>query len=81
MTQISFFPQGISIHGFNINRFCSGGEEQEKSLEEALTKLSEWCRDGKIRPHEHVLEGFENMPKAFIEQLEGVSQGKVIVRV
>jgi NADPH-dependent curcumin reductase CurA len=27
-----------------------------------------------------VVEGFENLPKAFIEQLEGKSQGKVIVR-
>jgi len=32
--------KGISIHGFNIHRFCSGGEEQTKSLEEALSKVT-----------------------------------------
>ena len=34
-----------------------------------------------MKPYEHVVEGFENMPKAFIDQMEGKSQGKVIVRV
>ena len=38
------------------------------------------CRQGKLNPYEHIVEGFENLPKTFIEQLEGKSQGKVIVR-
>ena len=46
-----------------------------------MDQLMEWCRDGEIQPYEHVVEGFENLPKAFIEQLDGHSQGKVIVRV
>ena len=49
--------------------------------DEALDQLAEWCRDGVITPHEHIVEGFENLPKALIDQLEGRSQGKVIVRV
>ena len=46
-----------------------------------LFQLTEWCKNGELKPHEHVVEGFENMPKAFIDQLQGKSQGKVIVRV
>ena len=38
------------------------------------------CRQGKLNAFEHVVEGFENLPKTFLEQLEGKSQGKVIVR-
>ena len=47
----------------------------------ARDKLSDWIKDGLLKPYEHVVEGFENMPKAFIDQMEGKSQGKVIVRV
>ena len=39
------------------------------------------CKAGKLQPHENVIEGFENMPKALIDQLEGKSQGKAILRV
>ena len=34
-----------------------------------------------MQPYEHVVEGFEMLPQAFIHQLQGNSQGKVIVRI
>ena len=34
-----------------------------------------------FQPHETVTEGFESIPKAFVDMMEGSSQGKVIVRV
>ena len=37
--------------------------------------------NGRIQPYENVVEGFENMPKALIDQLDGKSQGKTILRV
>lgn len=64
----------LSIYGFNVYRHMD-------EFESSLDKLSEWCRSGQLQPFEHVVEGFENMPKAFIDQLQGKSQGKVIVRV
>ena len=50
-------------------------------FDDARSQLAEWVKDGSLKPYEHVVEGFENMPRAFIEQMEGKSQGKVIVRV
>ena len=47
----------------------------------ARDQLADWVREGSLKPYEHVVEGFENMPKAFMDQMEGKSQGKVIVRV
>ena len=64
----------ISIIGFNVYRHFSRKDE-------ALDQIAEWCQDGTIAPYEHVIEGFEYLPKAFIEMMEGKSQGKVIVRV
>lgn len=46
-----------------------------------MDQLIEWCKEGHLTPYEHVVEGFEHMPRSFIDQLEGKSQGKVIVRV
>jgi prostaglandin reductase 1 len=36
---------------------------------------------GKIQYHEHVTEGFENMPAAFMGMLKGENLGKAIVKV
>lgn len=35
---------------------------------------------GKIQYHEHVIEGFENMPSAFMGMLKGENLGKTIVK-
>ena len=64
----------LTIVGFNVFRYA-------EYFEETLDELSELCRDGKLQAYEHVIEGFENMPVALINQLQGKSQGKVIVRV
>ena len=66
--------KALTITGFNLFKYS-------EHFEDTLDELSELCRSGKLQAHEHVLEGFENMPKALVEQLEGSSQGKVIVRV
>ena len=50
-------------------------------FESSLDELSEMCKHGQLQPFENVIEGFENMPKALIEQLDGKSQGKAILRV
>eukprot|EP00095_Tigriopus_kingsejongensis_P002438 maker-scaffold380_size190731-snap-gene-0.38 protein:Tk02438 transcript:maker-scaffold380_size190731-snap-gene-0.38-mRNA-1 annotation:"nadp-dependent leukotriene b4 12-hydroxydehydrogenase" len=71
---LSISLKELSIFGFNVYRHL-------ERKEEALDQLLEWCKDGIVQPHEDVVEGFENLPKAFIDQLDGKSQGKVIIRV
>ena len=66
--------KGLTIMGFNVYKYAD-------KFDEALNQLTDWCKSGDLKPYEHVVEGFENMPKAFIDQLGGKSQGKVIVRV
>ncbi len=48
---------------------------------EALTQLTEWVKDGRIKYDETIVEGFANTPKAFIGLLEGQNTGKMLVRV
>ncbi|OPJ89203.1 prostaglandin reductase 1 [Patagioenas fasciata monilis] len=49
--------------------------------EEALKALLKWVVEGKLKFHEHITEGFENMPMAFIGLFKGENLGKAIVKV
>ena len=50
-------------------------------FKEGLTQMAEWLREGKLIYREQVVEGFENMPQAFIGMLRGENTGKMIVKV
>ncbi len=47
---------------------------------EALEKLGLWIQDGKIKPVETIVDGFDNMPEAFIGLFKGDNRGKMIVK-
>jgi NADPH-dependent curcumin reductase CurA len=48
---------------------------------EALAEMSAWYREGKLKYREDIVEGFENLPKAFIGLFHGENIGKRIVKV
>ena len=47
---------------------------------EGLQQMAEWIKDGKLKYHENIIEGFENMPRAFIGMLRGENTGKQLVK-
>jgi len=46
----------------------------------AEKEISGWIDEGKIKASEHVVEGFENMPKAFISLFSGSNIGKIVIK-
>lgn len=50
-------------------------------FENAKRKLAEWYNDDKLKYRENVLEGFENIPTAFIGLFSGDNIGKQLVKV
>jgi NADPH-dependent curcumin reductase CurA len=48
---------------------------------EALRRLADWHRAGRIRFKEDILAGIERMPEAFLRLLQGKNFGKQIVRI
>ena len=48
---------------------------------EGLAEMSGWVREGKIKYREDIVEGFQNLPKAFIGLFHGENIGKRIVKI
>ncbi|XP_049766087.1 prostaglandin reductase 1-like [Schistocerca cancellata] len=48
---------------------------------EGIDQLMQWVREGKIKYHETVTDGFQNTPKAFVGMLQGENLGKAVVKV
>ena len=48
---------------------------------EAVAKLAEWVRDGRIRYQEHILPGIEHAPAAINMLYTGQNTGKLLVQV
>lgn len=47
----------------------------------ALAEMAGWLRAGKLKYREDIVEGFENLPKAFIGLFQGENIGKRLVKV
>lgn len=55
--------------------------DSEHRTPEFLRDMSGWLREGKVKYREHVVEGLENAPKAFLGLFTGENFGKLIVKV
>jgi hypothetical protein len=49
--------------------------------QEAITQLSAWSREGRIKYREDIVDGLENAPRALIRLLTGENFGKQLVRI
>jgi NADPH-dependent curcumin reductase CurA len=48
---------------------------------EGAAEMARWIREGKLKYKEDIVQGFENLPKAFIGMLQGDNTGKRLVKV
>ncbi|XP_058831166.1 prostaglandin reductase 1-like [Topomyia yanbarensis] len=48
---------------------------------EGIEQNLKWIQEGKLKYHETVTEGFENMPDGFIGMLTGGNTGKAVIKV
>ncbi len=62
------------MQGFTIGDYT-------KKLPEAMEQLSKWLMDGKLTFTETIVEGFDNVPQAFMDLFEGKNKGKMIVKI
>lgn len=66
--------KSATMRGFIIGDFS-------EKLPAATKQLSAWLRDKEIAFSETIVEGFDNIPQAFLDLFEGKNEGKMIVKI
>lgn len=62
------------MRGFIISDF-------RQKFPAATKKLSAWLKEDKLTFSETIVEGFDNIPQAFLDLFEGKNEGKMIVKI
>ena len=75
----TFHPGALIVYRARMEGFLV--TDYAHRYEEAAVRLARWVGEGKIRWTEHVTEGLENAPKAFIGMLNGENRGKALVKI
>lgn len=65
--------RSVMLQGFIVSNYSD-------RFGEALTHLTQWLNEGKIKYTETVIEGFDNLPEAFLGLFSGSNHGKMLVR-
>lgn len=65
----------LRVQGFIIN------QDYGHRLDEFRNEMIPWVKEGKIQYREHITDGLENTPEAFIGLLEGKNFGKLVMKV
>jgi NADPH:quinone reductase len=72
--QTILLTKSAMMRGFIVGDFSS-------KFPEAMNQLAVWLKDGKLTYSETVVNGFENIPQAFLDLFEGKNEGKMIVKI
>ncbi|NJC25654.1 NADP-dependent oxidoreductase [Neolewinella antarctica] len=62
------------MQGFIVSNYAA-------RFPEGMKELSGWMKEGKLTYSETIVEGFNNIPQAFIGLFEGKNSGKMIVKI
>lgn len=78
-------PTGLSVQPFLVkNSALMQGfivSNYAEKFPEAMKQLSTWLAEGKLKYTETIVEGFENIPSAFLDLFDGKNKGKMIVKI
>ena len=70
----SLIKKSLLMQGFTVRDYV-------KDFGPAIHQLSSWLKEDKLQYRETVVEGFENIPQAFIDLFEGKNEGKMVVKL
>lgn len=71
----TFHRRNLKMEGFNV--YARWSNRWMEGIEGNLA----WMKEGKLKFHETISEGFESMPQAFIDLFSGGNTGKAIIKV
>jgi len=62
------------MQGFIVGNF-------KEHFREGIEQLSQWVKEGKLKYEETIVEGFDQLPEAFLGLFSGKNKGKMVVKV
>ena len=62
------------MQGFIVSNY-------QKKFPEGIAALGKWLQEGKLNYAETIVEGFDEIPQAFIDLFDGKNNGKMIVKI
>lgn len=78
-------PKSISVQPFLVkNSALMQGfivNDYADKFPDAMHQLSSWLAEGKLTYSETIVEGFQQIPQAFIDLFDGKNKGKMIVKI
>nr|WP_294899210.1 NADP-dependent oxidoreductase [uncultured Pedobacter sp.] len=72
--QSILIKNSVLMQGFIVGNYA-------EKFPEAIKQLSQWLKEGKLKYAETIVDGFDNIPQAFIDLFDGKNEGKMIVKV
>ena len=61
------------MQGFIVSNYAD-------KFKEAAQQLAQWLQEDQLHYEETIVEGFENIPQAFIDLFDGKNKGKMVVK-
>ena len=65
--------RSVLLQGFIVSNYS-------ERFPEARAHLTKWLNDGKLKYTETIIEGFDNLPDAFLGLFSGINHGKMLVK-
>jgi len=72
--ETSLVKKSLKMQGFIARDF-------QEDFGEIVPQLAKWLNEDKLTYEETIVEGFENIPQAFIDLFDGKNKGKMVVKV
>jgi hypothetical protein len=72
--QTAILVKSATMRGFIVSDFAD-------KFPEAIRQLASWLKEGKLSYSETLVNGFDQIPQAFLDLFEGKNEGKMIVKI
>ncbi len=72
--ETTLIKKSVLMQGFTVRDF-------QEEFGEAVQQLATWLQEDKLTYTETIVEGFDEIPQAFIDLFDGKNKGKMIVKV
>jgi NADPH:quinone reductase len=77
-TGMSILPmlltRSVKLQGFIVSNYSD-------RFGEAISHLTQWLSEGKLKYTETIIEGFDKLPEAFLGLFDGRNKGKMLVQI